>query len=160
MRNSAFCAIVLITIIETCCFGAGEPAVVNKPGVGLTIYNDNFAVVREARNMKFDKGQNTVRFTDVASAIDPTSVKFSCLSAPGAVSVLEQNYEYDLISTDKLLGKYLGILISLFGIMLVMSIEILILLGAKTSLFAPVILQGVFAVFLEAAVISAFCLMT
>jgi hypothetical protein len=87
--------------------GANEPAIVTKPGVGLTIYNDNFAVVREARNMKFDKGQNTVRFTDVASAIDPTSVKFSCLSSPGAVSVLEQNYEYDLVNTDSLLKRYI-----------------------------------------------------
>ncbi|MBE3087510.1 MAG: hypothetical protein IMZ71_00025, partial [Chloroflexi bacterium] len=68
-----------------------------KPGVGLTIYNDNFAVVRESRNMKFEKGRNTVKFTDVASAIDPTSVKFTCLSMPGAVTVLEQNYEYDLV---------------------------------------------------------------
>jgi hypothetical protein len=107
MRNSAFCAIVLITIIETCCFGAGEPAVVNKPSVGLTIYNDNFAVVREARKMNFEKGQNTVRFTDVASAIDPTSVKFTCLSSPGAVSVLEQNYEYDLVNSDSLLKRYI-----------------------------------------------------
>jgi hypothetical protein len=109
MRNRTFCAIVLITIIGTCCFGAGsgEPAVVNKPGVGLTIYNDNFAVVREARKMNFEKGQNTVRFTDVASAIDPTSVKFACLSSPGAVSVLEQNYEYDLVNTDSLLKRYI-----------------------------------------------------
>jgi hypothetical protein len=83
------------------CFGT------NEPGVGLTIYNDNFAVVREARKMKFEKGQNTVRFTDVASAIDPTSVKFNCLSAPGAVSVLEQNYEYDLVNTDSLLKRYI-----------------------------------------------------
>ena len=109
MRNRTFFAIALITVIGTCCFGAGasEPAVVNKPGVGLTIYNDNFAVVREARKMNFEKGQNTVRFTDVASAIDPTSVKFTCLSLPGAVSVLEQNYEYDLVNTDSLLKRYI-----------------------------------------------------
>jgi hypothetical protein len=109
MRYGTFYALAVMAILSTCCFGAGsgEPAIVNKPGVGLTIYNDNFAVVREARNMKFDKGQNTVRFTDVASAIDPTSVKFSCLSSPGAVSVLEQNYEYDLVNTDSLLKRYI-----------------------------------------------------
>jgi hypothetical protein len=75
--------------------------------VGLTIYNDDFAVVREARKMKFEKGQTEVRFTDVASAIDPTSVKFECLSAPGAVSVLEQNYEYDLVNAESLLKRYI-----------------------------------------------------
>ena len=109
MKREKIYSLVLMAILSTVCFGAGsgEPAVVNKPGVGLTIYNDNFAVVREARNMKFDKGQNTVRFTDVASAIDPTSVKFTCLSSPGAVSVLEQNYEYDLVNTDSLLKRYI-----------------------------------------------------
>jgi ABC-type transport system involved in multi-copper enzyme maturation permease subunit len=77
---------------------------------------------------------------------------------------IEKRTIYNILSkpvnrAQYLLGKYLGILISLFGIMLVMSLEILVLLGAKTSVFSPVILQGVFAVFLEAAVISAFCLM-
>jgi hypothetical protein len=83
MKREKFYSLVLMAILSTCCFGAGsgESAIVNKPGVGLTIYNDNFAVVREARKMNFEKGQNTVRFTDVASAIDPTSVKFACLSA-------------------------------------------------------------------------------
>jgi hypothetical protein len=103
MKREKFYSLVLMAILSTVCF-AKESA---GPGVGLTIYNDNFAVVREARNMKFEKGQNTVRFTDVASAIDPTSVKFTCLSSPGAVSVLEQNYEYDLVNTDSLLKRYI-----------------------------------------------------
>ena len=78
-----------------------------EPGVGLTIYNNNFAVVKERREMQFDAGVNTVKFTDVASAIDPTSVNFKCLSAPGAVSILEQNYEYDLVNTASLLKRYI-----------------------------------------------------
>jgi hypothetical protein len=103
MKRGRFYSLVLMAILSTVCFGIEA----SKPGVGLTIYNDNFAVVREARNMKFEKGQNTVRFTDVASAIDPTSVKFTCLSSPGAVSVLEQNYEYDLVNTESLLKRYI-----------------------------------------------------
>jgi hypothetical protein len=103
MKRAKIYSLILMAVLITCCFGAE----VSTPGVGLTIYNDNFAVVREARNMKFNKGQNTMRFTDVASMIDPTSVKFVCLSAPGAVSVLEQNYEYDLVNTDSLLKRYI-----------------------------------------------------
>jgi hypothetical protein len=111
MRYGTFYTLAMMVILSTGCFGAGSTALTTGgsagPGVGLTIYNDNFAVVREARNMKFEKGQNTVRFTDVASAIDPTSVKFTCLSSPGAVSVLEQNYEYDLVNTESLLKRYI-----------------------------------------------------
>jgi len=75
--------------------------------VALTIYNDNFAVVRESRQMFFEAGINTIKFTDVASAIDPTSVNFKCISSPGAISILEQNYEYDLVNANTLLNRYI-----------------------------------------------------
>lgn len=101
MRRGILYSIVITAIVGNWCLAA------SGPGVGLTIYNDNFAVVREARQMQFEKGQNIMRFTDVASAIDPTSVKFECLSSPGAVSVLEQNYEYDLVNSDSLLKRYI-----------------------------------------------------
>jgi hypothetical protein len=67
-----------------------------------------YGVVRENREIQLDKGENIVRFTDVAAEIDPTTVSFESLTSPAAASVLEQNYEYDLVSADKLLGKYLG----------------------------------------------------
>lgn len=73
--------------------------------VSVTVYNDNFAVVRDTRPIKFDAGVNVLKFTDVASAIDPTSVSFKNLSG-GEVRVLEQNYEYDLVSADSLLKRY------------------------------------------------------
>lgn len=76
-------------------------------GVAVTIYNDNFAVVKENRLMDFQKGVNTFRFTDVAERIDPTSVNFLCVNAPDAIKILEQNYEYDLVNTDSLLKRFL-----------------------------------------------------
>ncbi len=76
-------------------------------GVALTVYNDNFAVVRQRRKMDFAKGVNTVKFTDVASAIDPASVNFKSLSNPGQVKILEQNYEYDLVNTSSLLKRFI-----------------------------------------------------
>ena len=50
-------------------------------------------------------GENLVKFSDVASGIDPTTVAFKSLTAPDSTAVLEQNYEYDLVSPDKLMGK-------------------------------------------------------
>jgi hypothetical protein len=97
----------VIVCIAVCSAGFAGPQKSGEQETALTIYNDNFAVVRESRQMSFEKGLNTVKFTDVASAIDPTSVNFRCLSAPGAVSVLEQNYEYDLVNTNSLLKRYI-----------------------------------------------------
>ncbi|HBG78880.1 MAG TPA: DUF4139 domain-containing protein [Phycisphaerales bacterium] len=75
--------------------------------VAVTVYNDNFAVVKDCRDIVFAEGQNVIKFTDVASAIEPTSVNFQCITSPGQISVLEQNYEYDLVGTASLLNRYL-----------------------------------------------------
>jgi len=96
--------LLCVVVCPTVCKAAPK---LPEPGVGLTIYNNNFAVVKERRQMDFNAGVNTVKFTDVASAIDPTSVNFKCLSAPGKVSILEQNYEYDLVNTASLLKRYI-----------------------------------------------------
>ena len=53
------------------------------------------------------KGKTEVEFKDVAASIDPTSVHFKSLTAPDAVDILEQNYEYDLVSSEKILKKYI-----------------------------------------------------
>jgi hypothetical protein len=103
-RQMIFLAIICVVV---CSVGFAEPKKKLEPGVALTVYNDNFGVVRESRQMLFEKGLNTVKFTDVASAIDPTTVNFRCLSSPGAVSILEQNYEYDLVNTNSLLKRYI-----------------------------------------------------
>lgn len=66
------------------------------------------ALVKDHRlvlNLK--KGDNTVRFTDIAATIDPTSVRFVSNTAPADTEVVEQNFEYDLANADALLKRYL-----------------------------------------------------
>lgn len=67
-----------------------------------------YGVVREIRKITLAKGDNMVRFSDVAAGIDATTVSFKSLTAPDTTGVLEQNFEYDVVSPDKLLEKYLG----------------------------------------------------
>lgn len=76
-------------------------------GTALTVYNQNLALVRDTRSLDLDEGVNEVRFSDVASQIDPTSVHFRSLTDPVGTTVLEQNYAYDLVGSSKLLQKYL-----------------------------------------------------
>jgi len=76
--------------------------------VSLTVYNDNFALIRENRTIKLDKGITSINIEDVASQIDATSILFKSLTAPNAVSILEQNYKYDLISPESILNKSIG----------------------------------------------------
>lgn len=82
--------------------------------VAVTIYQNNLGLVHDVRKMELAKGNQEIRFTDVASFIDPTSVHFKSLTAPGAVTLLEQNYEYDLVSSEKILKKYIDQVVQLF----------------------------------------------
>ena len=86
----------------------GQEGAPSKPGVSLTVYNDNFALVKDRRELDeaLKKGLNVIRFRDVASTIDATSVHFRSLTDPAA-AVAEQNYEFDLVNADKLLTKYI-----------------------------------------------------
>jgi hypothetical protein len=76
-------------------------------GVGLTIYNQNFAIVKERRLMDLHRGRRAVRFRDVATTVVPETVQFTPLRQADLARVVEQNYEFDLVGADKLLQKYI-----------------------------------------------------
>ena len=79
-----------------------------RKAVSLTIYNNDFALVKDVRVLSLQKGTSVVRLDDVAASIDPTSVHIAPLDHPGKVTVLEQNYQYDLADADRLLSRYLN----------------------------------------------------
>lgn len=80
----------------------------NQSQVSLTIYNSNIALVKDVRDVELRAGNQELRFMDVASEIMPTTVHVKSLTDAQGLNVLEQNYEYDLISPEKLLEKYVG----------------------------------------------------
>jgi hypothetical protein len=82
-------------------------------GVDITVYNQNVALVKDKRTLALKLGMNEVRFTDVASQIDPTSVQFTSLTDPNGTRVIEQNYAYDIVGSAKILQKYLDQNVSL-----------------------------------------------
>jgi hypothetical protein len=85
-----------------------DAAVGEREQVDLTIYNANLALVREERMLDLQKGLSHVIIPDIPATIDGTSLHFSSLTDPGAVKVLEQDYQYDLVHQAKLLEKYIG----------------------------------------------------
>ncbi|MEE8398999.1 MAG: hypothetical protein V3S89_08330, partial [Desulfobacterales bacterium] len=80
----------------------------DQTSVMVTVYNSNIGLVKDVRKIKLPKGEGELRFMDVASHIMPTTVHAVSLNDPDALSILEQNYEYDLINGRKLLDKYVG----------------------------------------------------
>lgn len=84
----------------------GQISTSNLSGYGGNL--PGYALVRDTRRMQLPKGVGDVRFSDVATRIDPTTVAFDALSDPAGTRVIEQNYQYDLVDNAKLLQRYIG----------------------------------------------------
>lgn len=90
-------------------FMAGAVALASAPQlVEITVYNANFALVKEVRALALQNGRQEVRVEDVAQYIDPTSVSLRSLTPGFQIDVLEQNYQYDLMSPFTILAKSIG----------------------------------------------------
>ena len=76
--------------------------------LALTVYNSDLALVRDVRTLRLPRGVSDLHFMDVAATVNPATVHFRSLTEPARLGVLEQNYEYDLLEPEKLLGKYVG----------------------------------------------------
>lgn len=84
----------------------------DRRALSVTVYNQDFGLVREVRELKLPAGIVALEFQDVAATIQPETVHIRSLAAPqgGAptLSVLEQNYRFDLLTPQTLMEKYVG----------------------------------------------------
>jgi hypothetical protein len=101
----------LLAIVLSCAAGvvtAAENVIVSKAGgersLSLTVYTVGRALVRDARTVAVPSGHVALEFRDIAASVMPETV---AVTGDG-LDVLEQNYEYDLLSPHTLLAKYLG----------------------------------------------------
>jgi hypothetical protein len=79
-----------------------------RKAVSITVYNQNFGLVREVRELDVGTGNVSLEFRDVAANIQPETVSIKSLTGPDTLSVMEQNYRYDLITPANLLEKNVG----------------------------------------------------
>lgn len=111
---------ISLTIYSAASPGDFDPqdAILNQEYLDVTDV-PGFGVVRDSRPLKFNAGLTRVTFTDVARYIDPSSVSLVDLSvgqeAPDTdrIRVIHQKYAFDLLSSKKLLHKYIDKEISL-----------------------------------------------
>ena len=94
-----------LTIYSTATPGAISPEQYRNGGGGHSL--PGYATVRHEREIALNAGRNTVRFTDVAGQIDPTTVSFTSLTDPTGTRVMEQNFQFDLVSPEKLLTRFI-----------------------------------------------------
>jgi hypothetical protein len=104
-------SIALVLILSSAPGVYGQPlssTLKDQQNVALTIYNSNVGLVKDLRVLDLKKGVQELKFMDVAGKIDPTTVHIKSLVDAESLAVWEQNYEYDLLSPQKLLEKFVG----------------------------------------------------
>jgi hypothetical protein len=79
----------------------------DRKEVSISVYNGNFGLVREVRELELPKGRVSLEFRDVASQIQAETVSIKGATAD-SLRIFEQNYRYDLLSPETLLAKYVG----------------------------------------------------
>lgn len=74
----------------------------------LTIYNQNFAVVRDTLPLDLKSGTNDVRYAEATAHVEPDSVILRNPSGKSSLQILEQNYRNDPVSQELLLSLFEG----------------------------------------------------
>jgi hypothetical protein len=100
--------ITLASVIWGGWFMAARATEIAEPQeIAVTIYNNDLALIREVREFALAEGTQTLLLPNVSGRLRPETVH---LAFPGSVefALLEQNFDYDLVSSDKLLEKFIG----------------------------------------------------
>jgi hypothetical protein len=76
--------------------------------INLTIYNGTTSLVHDRRRVELEAGVNRIAWQDVSQNIDATSALLADVTAPGGVRVVEQNFDFDLLTPSAMIDKYVG----------------------------------------------------
>lgn len=80
----------------------------DQKALAVTIYNDNLALVKDTREVRLPKGEARLAFQEVSAQIRPETALLRNLTHPKDFWVAEQNFDFDLLTPQKLLEKYVG----------------------------------------------------
>jgi hypothetical protein len=106
---------VTLCVVAALAASSAHAAVQEKPStladqqsVAVTIYNESLALVKDQRRVTLEAGRNRLALREVSARMRPETALLRSLSHPGALTLLEQNFDFDLLTPAKLLEKYVG----------------------------------------------------
>jgi len=109
--HKPFCtALLLLTLLAQASAQTEEQrsTLADQQEVAVTIYNENLALVKDQRKLQLKPGNSALAFRDVSARMRPETALLRSTSAPGSLAVLEQNFDFDLLTPQKLMEKYVG----------------------------------------------------
>ena len=101
---------LLVLFVFPAAYAAEEKSttLADQREVAVTIYNDSLALVKDARKIHLDRGETSLAWRDVSARIRPETALLRNVDHPKTLSLIEQNFDFDLLTPQKLLEKYVG----------------------------------------------------
>ena len=94
---------------QTSSAALADPDATAQGDVSVTIYNNNQALVQDVRQLPIAQGRSRIEFPDVSAQIRPETLSFAAAGA----GIVEQNFDFDLLTPTKLMEKAIGQTITL-----------------------------------------------
>jgi hypothetical protein len=112
-RGATKALLVIAAVFALPASGGADPdervsTLADQRSVNLTIYNSDLALVHDRRRVTLQKDENKIAWRDVSANMDATSAILEDVSAPGTLHTIEQNFNYDLLTPNALIDKYVG----------------------------------------------------
>lgn len=79
----------------------------DRAEVAVAIYNDSLALIKEVRRLDLERGENDIALRDVSAKMRPETASLRALTG-APLRLIEQNFDFDLLTPQKLLEKYVG----------------------------------------------------
>jgi len=110
MHKPITASILLLSLVGSAYAQSEEQrsTLADQKEVAVTIYNENLALIKDQRKLPLKRGTSALAFRDVSAKMRAETALLRSLSAPGSLSVVEQNFNFDLLTPQKLLEKYVG----------------------------------------------------
>lgn len=116
-----------VLFIASCVLLLGQAAVMagaderlstlnDQKAVAVTIYNSDLALVKDVRNVALANGDFNLAWRDVSALMRPETALLRSVSNPGSITIAEQNFNFDLLTPQSLLNKYVGQTVSIVKI--------------------------------------------
>jgi len=104
-----YLAIAMLSLLAVTAWASGThtSTAENQTGVAVTIYNGDLALVKDARRVRLDAGENRLAWRDVSARMQPETALLRSLDGK-PLTLLEQNFDFDLLTPQTLLKKSVG----------------------------------------------------
>lgn len=102
------CALLLCDSVANAETGEQLSTLSDQKSIAVTIYNNNLALVKDLRQVDLVSRDFNLAWRDVSAQMRPETALLRSVSQPGSIMVVEQNFNFDLLTPQSLLNKYIG----------------------------------------------------